>query len=160
MGSEKSHFNVLLIVSLWGNIDKTASTNHNFWRKRRAEAELKWGPSAYQKSKCLTPMPNWLIWMDYACDCFFITCHKRRAKAELKWGPSAYQKSKCLTPTPNRLTWIDYVCDCFLLHCQKSSCMLSSDNLSPFLKGGCCNAKSLLWLNSPHVTMQHILTKF
>ena len=45
MGSDESHFNVSLIVR---DSHKTVSTNHNFWRERRAEAVLNWGPSAYQ----------------------------------------------------------------------------------------------------------------
>ena len=43
MGSDESHFNVSLILR-----NKTVSTDHNFWRERRAEADLNRGPSAYQ----------------------------------------------------------------------------------------------------------------
>ena len=46
MGSDESHFNVSLIVR-----DKVTNSVHKpqpFWRKRRAEAESSWGPSAYQ----------------------------------------------------------------------------------------------------------------
>ena len=42
MGSDESHFNVLLIVR-----DKVC-TDHNFWRQRRTEADSNQGPSAYQ----------------------------------------------------------------------------------------------------------------
>ena len=45
MGSDESHFNVSLVVR---DSHKTVSTDHNFWRERRAEAELIRGPSAYQ----------------------------------------------------------------------------------------------------------------
>ena len=31
-----------------GQSHKTVSTDHNFWRERRAEADSNWGPSAYQ----------------------------------------------------------------------------------------------------------------
>ena len=45
MGSDENHFNVSLIVR-----DKVAglSTDHNFWRERRAEADSNRGPFAYQ----------------------------------------------------------------------------------------------------------------
>ena len=46
MGSDESHFNVSLIVR--GQSHKTVSTNHNFWRERRAEAVSNRRPSAYQ----------------------------------------------------------------------------------------------------------------
>ena len=42
MGSDESCFNVPLIVK-----DKV-STDHTFWRDRRAEADSNRGPSAYQ----------------------------------------------------------------------------------------------------------------
>ena len=45
MVSDDSHFNCLLIV--WDS-HKTVSTNHNFWRERRAEVVSNQGPSAYQ----------------------------------------------------------------------------------------------------------------
>ena len=41
----QSHFNVSLIVR---DSHKTVSTDHNFWRQRRAEAESSGGPSADQ----------------------------------------------------------------------------------------------------------------
>ena len=46
MGSDKSHFNVLL----WGtkSQDSVHSTDHNFWRERRAEVDSSWGPSVCQ----------------------------------------------------------------------------------------------------------------
>ena len=44
MGSDESHFNVSLTVS---DSHKTASTDHNFWRERKAEADSNRGPSAY-----------------------------------------------------------------------------------------------------------------
>ena len=47
MGSDKSHFNVSLIVREKVT-NKTVSTNHNFWREMRTEVYLNWGPSAYQ----------------------------------------------------------------------------------------------------------------
>ena len=34
------------------------STDHNFWRERRAEAESNWGPSAYQPYGCRTSSLN------------------------------------------------------------------------------------------------------
>ena len=47
VGSDESHFNVS--VGSYGQSHKTVSTNHNlFSRKRRAEAVLNRGPSAYQ----------------------------------------------------------------------------------------------------------------
>ena len=45
-GSDKSHFNVPLIVS--DKSHKTVSTEHNFLRERRVEADSNRGPSAYQ----------------------------------------------------------------------------------------------------------------
>ena len=46
MGSDESHFNVS--VGSDGQSHKKVSTNHNFWRERRAEAVSNRGPSAYQ----------------------------------------------------------------------------------------------------------------
>ena len=45
MGSDDSHFNVSLIVK-----DKITRqyTGHNFWMKRRGEADLNRGASVYQ----------------------------------------------------------------------------------------------------------------
>ena len=43
-GSGESHFNASLIVK--GIVTNTVSTNHNFGRERRAEAELNLGHSA------------------------------------------------------------------------------------------------------------------
>ena len=48
MGSDESHFNVSLIVR--DRSHKTVSTDHNFWRERRAEADSNRGPSAYQSN--------------------------------------------------------------------------------------------------------------
>ena len=45
-------FNVSLIVRVKVT-NKTVSTDHNFWRKRRAEADSNQGPSAYQPSNAL-----------------------------------------------------------------------------------------------------------
>ena len=49
MGSDESHFSVLLILLLRGRSHETVSTNHNFWRQK---GEPKRGfeptPSAYQ----------------------------------------------------------------------------------------------------------------
>ena len=36
-----------------GQSHKTASTDHNFWTERRAEADLNQGPSAYQPNTLL-----------------------------------------------------------------------------------------------------------
>ena len=47
MGSDESHFNASL-TSCEGQSHKTVSTDHNFSRERRAEAESNRGPSAYQ----------------------------------------------------------------------------------------------------------------
>ena len=47
MGSDESHFNVSLII-LWGTKHKTVSTDHNFWKERRAEADSNRGPAVYQ----------------------------------------------------------------------------------------------------------------
>ena len=44
MGSRESHLNVSLMVSDWSY--ETVSTDHNFWRERRA-SEWNRGPSAY-----------------------------------------------------------------------------------------------------------------
>ena len=38
------------------------------------------------------------------------------------------------------------VCDHFWLPCQIGSHMPSSEDVSPFLEGGCCCAKRLAWL--------------
>ena len=46
MGSDKSHFNVS--VGSDGQNHKTVSTNHNFGRERRAEADTNRGASANQ----------------------------------------------------------------------------------------------------------------
>ena len=46
MGNDGSPFNVLLIVR--GKVTKTVSTNHKFWRERRAAAQSNRGVSAYQ----------------------------------------------------------------------------------------------------------------
>ena len=51
MGSNESHFKVSLIVR--GKVTKTVSSDHNFWRERRAEADLNRGPSAYQRNALL-----------------------------------------------------------------------------------------------------------
>ena len=51
MGSNESHFKVSLIVR--GKVTKTVSSDHNFWRERRAEADLNRGPSAYQPNALL-----------------------------------------------------------------------------------------------------------
>ena len=45
VGSDESHFNVSLIVR---DSHNTVSTDHNFGRERRAEADSNRGPSAYQ----------------------------------------------------------------------------------------------------------------
>ena len=47
MGSNKSHFNVSLIVRDKVS-NKPVSTDHNFWRERRAEVDSNRGPSSYQ----------------------------------------------------------------------------------------------------------------
>ena len=46
-GSDGSRFNVMLIVRDKVT-NKTGSTDHNFGRERRAEADSNPGPSAYQ----------------------------------------------------------------------------------------------------------------
>ena len=46
MDSDESNFNIS--VGSDGQSHKTVSTNHNFWRERRAEAVSNRGPSAYQ----------------------------------------------------------------------------------------------------------------
>ena len=46
MGCDESHFNVSLICE--GQNHKTVSTDHNFCKGRRAEADSNRGPSAYQ----------------------------------------------------------------------------------------------------------------
>ena len=46
VGSDESHFNVS--VGSDGQSHKTVSTDHNFCRERRAEADPNRGPSAYQ----------------------------------------------------------------------------------------------------------------
>ena len=55
-----SHFNVSLNCE--GQSHKTVSTNHSFWRERRAEVDLNQGPSAYQPNALLlgqtgSPLP-------------------------------------------------------------------------------------------------------
>ena len=44
VGSDESHFNVSYVRDKVTRV----STDHNFWRERRAEADLSRGPSAYQ----------------------------------------------------------------------------------------------------------------
>ena len=39
---------ILMFHSCEGQSHKTVSTDNNLWRERRAEADLNWGPSAYQ----------------------------------------------------------------------------------------------------------------
>ena len=46
MGSDENHFNVS--IDCEGQNHKTVSTDHNFWRERRAEVDSNWGHSAYQ----------------------------------------------------------------------------------------------------------------
>ena len=46
MGSDESHFNASFIVR--DKVTKTVSTDHNFSRERRGEADSNLGPSAYQ----------------------------------------------------------------------------------------------------------------
>ena len=48
MGSDESHFNVSQFINCEGQSHNTVSTDHNFWRERRAEAVSNRGPSAYQ----------------------------------------------------------------------------------------------------------------
>ena len=44
----------LMFHSLWGTkSNKPVSTDHNFWREKRAEADSNQGPSAYQPSALL-----------------------------------------------------------------------------------------------------------
>ena len=55
-----------------GQSHKTASTDHNFWRERRAEGDSNRGPSAYH-SKRLTARPNRLtalkVWREGRWSC-------------------------------------------------------------------------------------------
>ena len=44
---------ILLFHKCEGQSHKTVSTDHNFWRKRRAEADSNWGPSAYKPNALL-----------------------------------------------------------------------------------------------------------
>ena len=46
VGSDQSRFNVSLIV--WVKVTRQVSTDHNFSRERRAEADSNHGPSPYQ----------------------------------------------------------------------------------------------------------------
>ena len=39
---------ILMSHNCEGQSHKTVSTDHNFWRERRTEADSNWGPSAYQ----------------------------------------------------------------------------------------------------------------
>ena len=39
---------ILMFHNCEGQSHKTVSMDHNFWRERRAEADLNWGPSTYQ----------------------------------------------------------------------------------------------------------------
>ena len=48
MGSDESHFNVSPVIVRDKVTTETVSTDHNFWRERRAEAVSNRGPSAYQ----------------------------------------------------------------------------------------------------------------
>ena len=45
---------ILIFHNCEGQSHKTVSSDHNFWRERRAEADLNWSPSAYH--------PNALPW--------------------------------------------------------------------------------------------------
>ena len=39
---------ILMFHNCEGQSHKTVSTDHNFWKEKRAEADSNWGPSAYQ----------------------------------------------------------------------------------------------------------------
>ena len=43
---------ILMFYNCEGQNHKAVSTNHNFWRERRAEVEFSWGP-AYQPNALL-----------------------------------------------------------------------------------------------------------
>ena len=70
MGSDESHFNVLLI-NCEGQSHKTVSTDHNFWRERWAEADSNWGPSTYRPNR-LTAWPNRLTACVYSPVCKYV----------------------------------------------------------------------------------------
>ena len=81
MGSDESHFNVSLIVR---DSHKTMSTNHNFWRERRAKAVSNRSPSAYQ--------PNALTLGQTGC-------HQTSVTAVADEGPS----QSCVSMASGRL---------------------------------------------------------
>ena len=61
------------------------STDHSFWRERRAEADSNRGLSAYQPNA----LPPGQTGSQVSTDHNF--CRKRRAEADSNRGPSAYQ---------------------------------------------------------------------
>ena len=58
LGSDESHFNV---YNCEGQSYQTESTDHNFWRERRAEADSNWGPSAYQLNALPLGQTGWRL---------------------------------------------------------------------------------------------------
>ena len=55
--SDESHW-FLMFRICEGQSHKTVSTDHNFWRERRAEADWNRGPSAYQPNALPCARPN------------------------------------------------------------------------------------------------------
>ena len=67
MGSDDSHSVNKKIINNEGQSYKTMSTNHNFWRERRAEGVSNRGPSAYQPTalplgQTGSRMEHWWLW--------------------------------------------------------------------------------------------------
>ena len=65
VGTDESHFNVLIMVM--GKVTRQVSTDHNFWRERRAEADSNRGPSAYQPN-ALPPGQTGSLHLDSNCN--------------------------------------------------------------------------------------------
>ena len=60
---------ILMFHNCEGQSHKTVSTDHNFWRERRADADSNRGPSAYQPNALPLGQTGSLQLTD--CDCTF-----------------------------------------------------------------------------------------
>ena len=101
MGSDKNHFNVSLIVR---DSHKAVSTDHNFWRERRAEAGSKQGPSAYQPNALLlgqtwVPVPHGRLVEDartHANTLLTLCDVEQEARNTLYWKRKKYRDICCI----------------------------------------------------------------
>ena len=73
---------ILMFHNCEGQSHKTASTDHNFWRERRAEADSNWGPSAYQPNALPLGQTGSLmqLWWKSFISTNCITCKPRNNK--------------------------------------------------------------------------------